>query len=180
MTKNKQCPRIVLIFIFCLCAYGMLPTDIILGDEARLDIEKAVWTNRIEDRNYEETFSNIAPVAPLYLWMHVKGSKGTLQRLLDDGKLPIHHQWFYHHPHIGVIYDDEPKMIDNIMIPAGNRDLVGKLEREISNRGFFDWSTWSMKENITPGTWVVKVFYANGDAVLCNSDKACEYKIKVE
>jgi len=178
MADNNQHPNIVQFFILCLCIWGLFPADLVRADEARLTVEKAVWTDGVEARSHGVVYSNTAPVAPLYLWMKVTGSEWALQRLQEAGKLPIYHQWFRYSV-IGASSEGVTEMIDNIKIPAGSRNLVGALESEINHRGFFDWTTWSMKENIRRGKWVVKVVYADGSAVLCEGDKACQYEILV-
>ncbi|RJX27363.1 MAG: hypothetical protein C4531_13865 [Desulfurivibrio sp.] len=149
-----------------------------LAEEARLTVEEAVWTSVINDLDHGAAYDQTAPVGPLYLWMKVKGSNWALQRLQEAGKLPIYHQWF-RHSIIGVSAEGVTTMIDNIMIPAGDPALAGQLETEISSRGFFDWRTWSMKDHIRQGKWVVKVVYADGTPVLCEGNKACEYAISV-
>lgn len=179
MVQFRRYFRIDLVFMFSLCAWGMISPGFVQADETRLTVVMAVWTNSVEARNYGAVFSNKAPVAPLYLWMKVKGTEWALQRLQEAGKLPIYHRWFRYSV-MGASSEGVTEMIDNIKIPAGSRNLADKLETEITHRGFFDWTTWSMKENIRRGRWVVKVVYADGSAVLCEGDKACEYEILVE
>jgi len=179
MFRNQRQPCLLLLFILCFTMSAILPCRLVLAEEARLTVEEAVWTNVINDRDHGAAYDHIAPVAPLYLWMKVKGSNWALHRLQEAGKLPIYHQWF-RHSIIGVSAEGVTKMIDNIMITAGDPALAGQLETEISSRGFFDWRTWSMKEHIREGDWFVKVVYADGTPVLCEGDKACEYAISVE
>jgi hypothetical protein len=178
MAKFNQSSKVVQFFILCGCVWGMFPAGVVRADDARLTVEKAVWTNGVEARSHGAVYSNAAPVAPLYLWMKVTGSEWALQRLQEAGKLPIYHQWFRYSV-IGASSEGVTEMIDNIKIPAGSQSLVGALETELSRRGFFDWTTWSMKENIRRGKWVVKVVYADGSPVMCEGEKACQYEILV-
>ncbi len=170
----------VSLFTFCCTLCAMLHSpSYTQADEARIKVEEAVWTNAIEDRKHGVVYERTAPIAPLYLWMKIKGSSWALQSLQKAGKLPIYHQWF-RYSIIGATAEGITQMIDNIKIPAGKHELVDKLETEIDSRGFFDWRTWSMKENIRQGKWVVKVVYADGTDVLCEGDKACKYTISIK
>lgn len=178
MFRSHRQPCLILLFTFCLNMLAMQHCRFVLAEEARLTVEEAVWTSGIDARDHGAAYGQTAPVGPLYLWMKVKGSNWALQRLQEAGKLPIYHQWF-RHSIIGVSAEGVTTMIDNIMISAGDPDLAGQLETEISSRGFFDWRTWSMKDHIRQGKWVVKVVYADGTAVLCEGDHACEYAISV-
>lgn len=178
MFPSHRQPCLILLFTFCLTMLAMQHCRFVLAEEARLTVEEAVWTSGINEQNHGAAYSQTAPVGPLYLWMKVKGSNWALQRLQEAGKLPIYHQWF-RHSIIGVSAEGVTTMIDNIMIPAGDPALAGQLETEISSRGFFDWRTWSMKDHIRQGKWVVKVVYADGTPVLCEGNKACEYAISV-
>jgi hypothetical protein len=71
-------------------------------------------------------------------------------------------------------------MIDRIPIAAGKQELIKELRSEISLRSFFNWRTWSMKENARRGNWVVKVVYADNTPVKCAENKDCEYKITIK
>jgi len=165
--------------LLLVIAAGLFPARGALADEARLVVDKAVWTNGVENLEYMQIYGKNAPIAPLYLWMRLKGSKWALQRLHNAGKLPIYHQWF-RHSIFGVSAEGVTEAIDHIKIPAGNVRLMDQLGREIEVRGYFDWRTWSMKENVRRGKWVVKVVYADGEPVLCAGDKACAYEIVVQ
>ena len=165
--------------LLLVIAAGLFPARGALADEARLVVDKAVWTNGVENLEYMQVYGKTAPGAPLCLWMRLKGSKWALQRLHNAGKLPIYHQWF-RHSIFGVSAEGVTEAIDHIKIPAGNVRLMDQLGREIEVRGYFDWRTWSMKENVRRGKWVVKVVYADGEPVLCAGDKACAYEIVVQ
>jgi hypothetical protein len=178
MSLNYRQPCVILFLTLCLEILAIQSPRSALAEEARLTVAEAVWTSGIDERDHGAVYDRTAPVGPLYLWMKVKGSNWALQSLQEAGKLPIYHQWF-RHSIIGVSAEGVTTMIDNIRIPAGDPSLADQLETEISNRGFFDWRTWSMKDHIKQGKWVVKVVYADGTAVLCEGDQACEYAISV-
>lgn len=165
--------NIILGLIVCLPI--VLQSQSAQAEEARIEVEQAVWTNGIDSRNYTVTYSDRAPVAPLYLWMRVKGSDWALRELQQVGKLPIYHKWFRH----SIIGVSSGGVTEMIKISAGTKQLVEQLQTEIDNRGFFDWRTWSMKKHINKGRWVVKVVYADGDPVLCEDQKPCQYEILV-
>ena len=178
MTKKSTSTIAILLFGFFLATCCMLFSNTAIAEECRLEVVEAVWTDGIADQNPGLVYHNTAQVGPLYLWMRVKGSKWALQRLQNAGKLPIHHQWF-RHTIIGVDPEGITQMIETIKVSAGDSELSDKLQTEIEHHGYFDWRTWSMKENIRSGKWVVKVFYDDGSAVLCADGRACEYKISV-
>lgn len=149
------------------------------AEEPLLTIEKAVWTDGVRDCQYGSIYADSAPVGPLFLWMSVRGKDGALKKLQEAGKLPIYHKW-YLHTITGISSEGVTDMIDRIPIPAGKQELIEKLQSEISLRAFFNWRTWSMKENARRGNWVVKVVYADNTPVKCAGNKDCEYKITIK
>ena len=178
MLRNTPSCRLLPALLLVIAA-GQFPACGALADEARLVVDKAVWTNGVENLEHMQVYGKTAPGAPLCLWMRLKGSKWALQGLHNAGKLPIYHQWFRHSV-VGVSSEGVTEAIDHIQIPAGNVQLMDQLGRELDVRGYFDWRTWSIKENVKRGKWVVKVTYADGEPVLCAGDKACAYEIVVQ
>ncbi len=149
------------------------------AEEPLLTIEKAVWTDGVSHRQYGSIYTDSAPVGPLFLWMSVRGKVGALKELQEAGKLPIYHKW-YLYTITGISGEGATDMIDRIQIPAGNQKLIDKLKSEISLRAFFNWRTWSMKDNARRGNWVVKVVYADNTPVKCAGNKDCEYMITIK
>ena len=149
------------------------------AEEPLLTIEKAVWTDGVSNRQYRSIYTDSAPVGPLFLWMSVRGKDGALKKLKEAGKLPIYHKW-YRCTITGISSEGVTDMIDRIPIPAGKQELIEELQREISLRAFFNWRTWSMKENARRGNWVVKVVYTDNTPVKCSGNKDCEYKITIK
>jgi len=178
MLSNTPSCKLMPAFLV-LSAVGLFSARGALADETRLVVDKAVWTSGVENLDHAQVYGKAAPVAPLYLWMRLKGSNWALQRLHEAGKLPLYHKWF-RHSIVGVSSEGVTEAIDSIKIPAGNVQLINQLGREIDARGYFDWRTWSMKENVKRGKWVVKVMYADGAPVLCEGDKPCVYEIVVQ
>ena len=179
MTRNIKPPiRTSLIILFLTFCYT-LSIRAVLAQEARLRVERVEWTSGINSRGPTSIHKNTAPVAPLYLWMQVNGSNWALQCLQDAGKLPIYHQWF-RQSIVKMVPEGATEMIDSIRIPAGDAQEIDDLRTEMTSQGFFNWRTWSMKENMRRGDWVVKVVYADGTPVLCHNDMPCEYRISVK
>jgi hypothetical protein len=148
------------------------------AEEPLLTVEKAVWTDGVSDRQHGSVYTDSAPTGPLILWMSIRGKDEALKKLKEAGKLPIYHKW-YLHTISGTSGEGVTDMIDKIPIPAGREELMGKLRREISLRAFFNWRTWSMKENARRGNWVVRVVYADNTPVKCDGDEDCVYRITI-
>jgi hypothetical protein len=149
------------------------------AEEPLLTIEKAVWTDEVTDYQHGFVYTDSAPVGPLFLWMSVRGKGGALKKLQEAGKLPIYHKW-YHHTIAGISSEGVTDTIDRIPIQTGKQEFIEELRGEISLRGFFNWRTWSMKENARRGNWAVKLVYADNTPVKCTGNKGCEYKITIK
>lgn len=146
-----------------------------------VEVLQAVWTDHVDTntRRFGKTYQATAPAKPLYLWMRLKGSKEALARLEADGKLPIRHKWFRESV-VGIDAEGVMQVVDNIPIPAARIETLEKLKIEVSARGYFDWRTWSEKENVQPGQWRVTVVYADNSPVICGEDReSCEFSIEV-
>jgi hypothetical protein len=165
---------VVLRFAICFLALGAF------GSAAHADplltVEEVRWTNVVSDGQYAESYDTTAPVQPLYLWMRAAGSAATLEHLRAAGKLPIRHLWF---KATGAALRYE-QSTDVINLDIGSPEVLKPLTRELDNRGFFDWRTWSMKEHMSQGWWLVKLQYADGTPVLCGDDHhRCEFGINI-
>lgn len=162
---------------FIAIAILFVANSTVFGENLGLTVVGAVWTNRIDSNKnpvvkYENSAKNIKQ---LYLWTRVQAGTDALEYLKSKGKLPILHQWF---TYLGSLSQFD-ESIDTIQLNIGNTDDVNKLSWQIQQNDHFVWRTWSMKRNLRPGWWKVKVVYSDGDAVLC-SDVPCEYEIMVE
>ena len=163
---------------------GVLLTAIPITSAANsfIEIEQAVWTDRInpDTREYALKYEGTAPKKPLYLWMHVKGNEEALNHLEAEGKLPIRHKWF-RKTRTRVNPEGVMQVIDSIPVPTARIDVLHKLKSEVAKQSYFDWRTWSMKENIGPGQWRVSVVYADNKPVLCGENRSpCEFLIDIE
>lgn len=146
-----------------------------------VEIVQAIWTDRIDpgSRQFGAKYDDVAPEKPLYLWMHVRGNKKALARLEADGKLPIRHKWF-RQTLTSINPEGVMQVTDNIPVPAARIEVLSKLKSEVAGRGYFNWRTWSKKENIHPGQWRVRVVYANNAPVACGANQdPCEFFIEV-
>jgi hypothetical protein len=103
-----------------------------------------------------------------------------MQRLEADGKLPIRAQWFYW-------FYDRPQadgngaLIDAIDLSIDREGRLRPLRQELAQRGYFDWRTWSMKDNAEPGYWEVRLVFADGSEVPCaRGMPTCHFVIEVK
>lgn len=175
MSKSTTSSRMFLSFYCFLFVAWLLPSPDVLAKEPLIKVERVIWTDGVENREYQRVYQETAPSGPLYIWMRVVGTESALRELEKRGKLPIHHQWILH-SYVGASYQG---VTDMVKLKIGNPELIDKLNSEISTKKSFDWRTWSMKENIWPGTWEVKVLYNNYEAVLDEDNKPCKYTIEV-
>lgn len=163
-----------LIFIVGLCLNSC---ELYAQGHFNLDIEviEAVWTNGLDGhKNYVKKVEVHSLNEPLYFWMRLKGKEKALEYMEANGKIPIQVHWFYIIG--GKIF---PSGVVNLSI---NRENIKALKREFRNRGFFDWRTHSIKKNIAPGWFMVKIFYMDGSPILCpkgTKRESCLYEIEV-
>jgi hypothetical protein len=153
------------------------------GGAGVVEITRAAWVGDVDRESRQPTVRLEQGRARqrLVLWMEVQGSSAAMEKLAADGKLPIRHKWF-RETIARVEAEGVTQMTDQIDIPVAERSLLPKLRHELQSRGHFDWRTWSYKDNTRPGTWRVRVVYADNSPVLCGdggSRRACEYSIEV-
>lgn len=148
-----------------------------------IEIADTAWAVDVDDDSQQPTARLTEGRARqgLSLWMQVKGTAAALDKLAAEGKLPIRHKWFRE-----TISRVQPEgvtaMTDQIDVPVAQRKLLPKLRQELRDQGYFDWRTWSHKDNLLAGTWRVRVVYADNSPVLCGGDgdrHPCEYSIEV-
>ncbi|WP_337996938.1 hypothetical protein [Oleispirillum naphthae] len=145
-----------------VAAFAAPPTDEVITVEA-------IWTSRVVEREATDRLHSPVPVAPLTLWTRISGTPEALQRL-EHGGLPLRHVWMRQAPG-GLESDGAPEVIDEVPLDiAGIEALRAKLRQEVAQRGHFDWRTWSTKQNLRPGIWLVRLLYADRSPVACRSD----------
>ena len=156
-----------------------LPRFAAAEGELLVTVDAHAFTDAVDrtTRNFGRRYEKIAPGrAPIVLWTRLVGFPAALERLRAEAKLPIQHQWYWSS---GIIVDGQELSLEHAMaLGAGSGERMEDLEREVSRRGYFDWRTWSKKNDIFPGHWTVDVVYADGTPVDCGG-KPCEYSIDV-
>lgn len=157
------------------------PSDSLLFDDGSLiKVQEVIWTTGIdENRNYTDRLQGSGSPGPLYLWMQVMGGQEALAQLRENGELPLRHKWFRI---IGSIVapNRSHSLTDEINLTIGGRDeIIHKLEMELAEKRYFDWRTWSMKQNIRPGRWEVWLVYADNTPVLDADGQPCKYVIDI-
>lgn len=120
-------------------------------------------------------------VPPVIFWTRAKGTARTLESLKARGKLPLHHRWIRY---VGAQAEISRGVItDDIVAAIGNRRQFDALQLEVDQRGYFDWRLWSEKRNLPPGSWAVRILYADGEPVFCRQSlsalAACEFRVLV-
>lgn len=146
-----------------------------------IEITQAVWTNDVnrETKNHGGSIDNSPSDKPLYLWLRVRGGKAALDKLESDGLLPIRHKWFKN-TITGTTAGGVLRGTDEIDVPAAKKEASSRLREVVEQQKYFLWRTWSKKERVGKGRWVVKVVYADNSPVLCEKSKPCEYAIEVK
>lgn len=181
---RRYCNSIIL--IVPLIIFLSVSTAQITGAvEPLITVENAVWTNAVNGLQYQDVYTETAPIGSLFLWMNIHGRSEALKKLEEAGKLPIYHKW----SRMTICGADklgsqpllnELSLIDTIPIPAGKNELLEELQNEISKNSYFNWRTWSMKENARSGKWIVEVVYADHSPVKCPGNTDCVYEITIE
>lgn len=113
---------------------------------------------------------------PIYLWTKVTVNQSGFDQL-KAGKLSVFHRWYkVSGPDAEPANADQP--LDNVELQLGNESVVGALEGEVKTGGTYDWRTWSGKQNIVAGHWLVRIVYEDGTPVQVGGAPA-EYRIEV-
>lgn len=144
-----------------------------LASAQDLRVERGVWTSGVQYRQFTNELRAEGRVRELYFWTLLRGGPDTLTSLREQGKLPIIHQWTYLSP-----LDDEsdsvsPEQEDSEEIAkqlnVGTIVDNGGLTETVREGRRFRWRTWSHKQSLWPGRWVVKVLYADGSPIPCDA-----------
>lgn len=112
----------------------------------------------------------------VYVWMRTAGTKPALDRLVREKRLPLKHSWHYQ---VGARW-----IVQQTIVVSGSGvsdNVIGGLYKELKNRKFFDWRTWSNKVNLQPGRWRITILDRLGAPVLCIDDIGpCEIEFEIE
>lgn len=143
-----------------------------------LTVIQAVWTTRIgSDKQFVGKLSDGSPAKPLYFWTRLQGGPEALERLRQEGRLPIVHQWV-HSTAVEQTVDEVDPDQEGTHLSVGSIRGTGGLASMVDASGAFRWRTWSLKQSVAPGTWTVTVRYATGEPVMCGS-RACRWSIEL-
>ncbi|WP_417911768.1 hypothetical protein [Candidatus Electronema sp. TJ] len=109
----------------------------------------------------------------LHLWMKVKGGQEALNVLRSGGKLGIIQRWRYQR------YGAQTDTID-VSIGGGlSEELIRKLQQEVDQRGYFDWRTWGVKENLKAAEYKVDFVNAFYSPLSCALPQGCAMKMRI-
>jgi len=153
------------------------------AEENLLEVAEVAWTAAVQDLQFTNRYADAGrvPLAPICLWMRMRASQKALAQLKAQGKLPVRHRWIRYSGYDADVETLKPT--DMIDLGVGTPEVLTGLEREVNDRGWFDWRTWSRKENLIPGKWEVEIVYSTGEPVLCTADGdheiPCRYSIEV-
>ena len=164
---------------FCMTAPALAEEQ---SNSDGIFVAKFAWTNKVNsERNFEEKYVDRGPNAPIMFWTKVHARQDALESLSKEGRLPIWHQWFVS---CGDEYlvDQLEKPIDAIKLGnISSETIVPKLQSEIKKQGYFDWRTWSEKENVSSCWYRVKVVDNKNKILYCKEiEKSCELTIKID
>jgi hypothetical protein len=139
------------------------------------------WSTDVANRVPIHRLTRTVPEGqPLYLWVRFEGGRKALEYLSKHGKLPIVAQWFWYPLDTAIADTDTPgEFIDPVNLSVGKSDKLRALQREVSQRGWFDWVTWTLKRNANVGYWKVHLVYADSTPVQCQAGVPCAFGIQV-
>ena len=136
-------------------------------EKDQLYVKDFAWTNQVTaDRTVDQKFTDVAPISPITLWTRVVGSQKALDILRAQNRLPIWHQWYIS---CGAEVDflSAARPIAEIDLKIDGDDVLDALETEVQSRNFFDWRTWSMKENVNGCRYTVRIVDNQSDPIYC-------------
>ena len=143
-------------------------------------ITEFAWTNNVDSkRNHETRYETYGPTAPIVFWTKVRANREALKFLSDDGRLPIWHKWFVSCGST-VQFDGKTDPIDAIDLGIPSESLIQQLEIEIKNNGYFDWRTWSRKENVSSCWYTIRIVDNKNNPLYCGEvNDDCEFSIRL-
>ncbi|WP_284410996.1 DUF2914 domain-containing protein [Acidovorax sp. SUPP2539] len=147
-----------------------------------LRVERGVWTSGVQNRQYTKELRSDTGVSELYFWTLLKGGPDTLSSLKEQGKLPIIHQWSFSSP-LSIAPDvmaptQEDSQDIGKLLEVGAIVDNGGLTATVNEGRDFRWRTWSHKQSLWRGRWIVRVLYADGEPVPCDK-KPCQWSFVV-
>jgi hypothetical protein len=147
-----------------------------------LKVVQGVWTSSVQDRQFTNELRTGAAVSDLHFWTLLKGGAQTLSELQSRGKLPIIHEWTFvsalRVPADAVSPAQENEQEAAKLLGVGAIVDRGSLKATVGDGREFRWRTWSHKQSLWRGTWVVRVLYADGQPVACDK-QPCHWSFYV-
>lgn len=172
--------RFLLLFFVCCFPIHSLA-------QHKIQVERMVLTDGVDrlTRQFANKLNSPVRGKKAYLWMQLRGSKELLDELKqsEGGGVPIRHAWYkYQSDEISAESADSLNL--NVDLMVGKKELLQKLNYELTADGAFSWRVWSGKTQLTPGWWRVDLLYASGEPVICptqdNRLKACKFSFEVK
>lgn len=152
------------------------------GAVARADdvnVERAMLTDRVDrvTRTPGGILASPLTLRSISLWMQFKGTPELLERMKNDpaGQLRIRHVWRRYTP-TDVITEHEQLLV------IGSKQDLPALENELKQTGYFTWRTWSDKQIVTRGNWLVEVLWEDDEPLICrgkSGQRACSFAFSV-
>jgi len=149
-------------------------------DKGQLYVKDFAWTNRVTaDRTIDLEFTEVAPISPITLWTRIVGSQKALDILRAENRLPIWHQWYVScGAEVDFLSASQP--IAEVDLQIEGSSVLDKLETEVQMRNFFDWRTWSQKENVNGCRYTVRIVDNRADPIYCEKlDGECVLTIEL-
>lgn len=124
----------------------------------------------------ERLSATIAAAGGVTVWMRSAGNTAALERLKLQKRLPLRHVWARKSGTRWRVVDTME--VTGTTVSSAQIDGLG---REAAERGFFDWRTYSRKNNLRRGDWKVTIIDRLGERVTCRDSGApCEIEFHVE
>jgi hypothetical protein len=159
-------------------------------DLERIRVLEVVFASGVEDRTPLPLRDGVLRSGPLVFWTRLEGRQDALASLRDEKKLPIRHRWWrrsgpFNSPEPAELSHDLALELD-LPLSAGTPEAAPLLAREVDERDFFDWRTWSSRSAVRPGTYCVDVVFNDasqvplGPGVEPNGSERCRFEVTVE
>lgn len=147
-----------------LAVVGVFAVPVASADQL-LRTGDAAWVSAVRAKEPVSRLSDHAHAdARITFWTRIDGSSAALKKMRTEGRLPIRHRWSYL---VGRRAGVDSATVENEEpLEVGRSEVFDGLDLEVSERGFFDWRTWSTK-TIWPGIWTVEVVDNQGDPLPC-------------
>jgi hypothetical protein len=143
--------------------------------QALIQVTRSDFCRSIQNREPREKVSGevlMKPGQELYFWMEFTAGQPALDILEKTGELPIFHHW-----RKGIVVTDKPNVGMTQEKWLENR---GTIRSQVAEKGYFNWRTFSYKQNLESVTYTILMQDGNGDAVTSvGSGKPLRKEIKV-